>query len=96
VQLDGNAESTELEWFVTPQVQGHLAQLGSRMMEATAKKLSNEFFVRLTQVMGGGTESVRTSAGLQDTPRAGHARRGRFISWVMTPIRSIWHWLTGK
>lgn len=96
VQLDGNAESTELEWFVTPQVQGHLAQLGSRMMEATAKKLSNEFFVRLTQVMGGGTESVRTSAGLQDTPRAGHARRGSFISWVMTPIRSIWHWLTGK
>lgn len=96
VQLDGNAESTDLEWFVTPQVQGHLAQLGSRMMEATAKKLSNEFFVRLTQVMVGGTEAGRASAGLQDTSRAGHARRGSFISWVMTPIRTIWHWLTGK
>ena len=91
VQLEGNAESTKLEWLVTPQVQGSLAQLGSRMMEATAKKLSNEFFARLTQVMGGGTE-----AGLQDTSRTGHARRGSFISWVLTPIRSIWHWLTGK
>ena len=96
VQLDGNAESTELEWFVTPQVQGRLAQLGSRMMEATAKKLSNEFFVRLTQVMGGGTESGRASTSLPDTSRAGHARRGSFTSWVMTPIRTIWHWLTGK
>ncbi len=96
VQLEGNAESTELEWFVTPQVQGSLAQLGSRMMEATAKKLSNEFFVRLTQVMGGGTEAAKTSAGLKDTQRTGHSRRGSFISWVMTPIRTIWHWLTGK
>ena len=52
VDLTGTAHGTLLSWSVSPQVQGQLAQLGGRMMQATASKLSEAFFVRLSQAMG--------------------------------------------
>lgn len=89
VVLSGHNRETMLEWQVVPQVQGRLAQLGSRMMEATAKKLSEEFFVRLARVMGAG----QTTQMQQAPARAG---RGTWLSWVLAPLHKIWHWLTGK
>ena len=89
VVLSGNNRETMLEWQVVPQVQGRLAQLGSRMMEATAKKLSEEFFVRLAHVMGGG----QTTQMQQAQARAG---RGGWLSRVLASWHNIWHWLTGK
>jgi CO/xanthine dehydrogenase FAD-binding subunit/carbon monoxide dehydrogenase subunit G len=52
VNLTGNASGTLLTWSLTPEVQGQLAQLGSRMMQATASKLSQAFFVKLSGLMG--------------------------------------------
>lgn len=52
VTLKGNVQGTLLTWSVLPEVQGQLAQLGSRMMQATATKLSQAFFLKLSQTMG--------------------------------------------
>lgn len=52
VSLAGDEAQTTLTWSVTPDVRGHLAQLGSRMMQATAHKLSREFFERLGVELG--------------------------------------------
>ncbi len=89
VVLSGDNRETLLEWQVVPQVQGRLAQLGSRMMEATAKKLIEEFFVRLARVMGAG----QTTQMQQAPARAG---RGGWLSRVLASWHDIWHWLTGK
>jgi len=89
VVLTGDEGETTLAWQVVPQVQGRLAQLGSRMMEATAKKLSEEFFVRLARVL-------RASDGKQMQPVPDRPGRGAWLSWVLAPLYKIWKWLSGK
>ena len=49
VQLAEHAEGTQLDYQVNAQVGGKLAQLGARLIDATAKKLAGEFFTRLGQ-----------------------------------------------
>ncbi len=49
---DNGNPGTRLVWHATPQVSGRLAQLGNRLLQASARSLSGQFFVRLTQVMG--------------------------------------------
>ena len=46
VQLieDKDTSSTTLSYEVTAQVKGKIAQLGSRLIQSTAKKLSKNFF----------------------------------------------------
>ena len=53
VNLSGNPSGTRVVWQVTPQVHGRLAQLGNRLMHATAKKIANEFFANLACVLDG-------------------------------------------
>ncbi len=50
---DAGTAGTRLMWHATPQLSGQLAQLGNRLVQASARSLSTQFFVRLTQVMGG-------------------------------------------
>jgi len=47
------APGTRLDWSATPQLSGALAQLGNRLLQASARSLSQQFFARLTQVIGG-------------------------------------------
>jgi carbon-monoxide dehydrogenase medium subunit len=42
-----NAAHTQLHWWVQVQLSGRLAQLGNRLVEAAARKLSVEFFERI-------------------------------------------------
>ena len=50
---DTGSTGTRLEWHATPQLSGQLAQLGNRLVQASARSLSTQFFVRLTQVISG-------------------------------------------
>jgi carbon-monoxide dehydrogenase medium subunit len=59
--------STRLVWHATPQLSGQLAQLGNRLVTASARSLSTQFFERLTQVIGGS--------------HAAHARPSIFYAW---------------
>jgi len=82
VTLTGNAQGTLLTWSVLPEVQGQLAQLGSRMMQATASKLSQAFFERLSQAMG---------APKSPTPRPVSPSSGEEGIWVgaVAKIRAL-------
>ncbi len=59
VHLQQIAQGTQLVWQAQPQLQGRLAQLGNRLVEASAKGLSQQFFQRFTQHLLG--EKVPTS-----------------------------------
>jgi carbon monoxide dehydrogenase subunit G len=44
---------TRLDWQATPELTGKLAQLGNRLMDATALNLSQQFFNRFSGVLSG-------------------------------------------
>ena len=53
---------TILSYNVNAQVGGKLAQIGSRLIDSTAKKLSREFFDKFMEIVDGGSDAaVETS-----------------------------------
>ena len=53
---------TRLVWLATPQVSGRLAQLGNRLLQASARSLSAQFFVRFTQISYGARPAPASSS----------------------------------
>ena len=47
--------NTRLNWQATPELTGKIAQLGNRLMDATALNLSQQFFNRFSGVLSGDT-----------------------------------------
>jgi carbon monoxide dehydrogenase subunit G len=74
VHLAEDSDATILTYAVNAQVGGKLAQLGSRLIDSTAKKLADEFFSSFAQKAGGGataaTEAIAPAAGMAH-PREG-------------------------
>ena len=53
VALEPDGEATNLTYTVEADIGGKIAQLGSRLIDGTAKKLAGEFFSRLNKVVTG-------------------------------------------
>ncbi|MGI9483212.1 MAG: SRPBCC family protein [Hyphomicrobiales bacterium] len=51
VLLKEDGEGTILEYDVNAQVGGKIAQLGSRLIDSTAKKLSSQFFTKFGKIV---------------------------------------------
>ena len=56
VRLIDEGGATVVEYEVDAKVGGKLAQIGSRLIDSTAKKLSKQFFDSLAEKLGGGEE----------------------------------------
>ena len=54
VELEPHPEGTLLCYSATADIGGKLAQLGSRLIQGTAKKLAAKFFKSFADVVGGG------------------------------------------
>lgn len=52
VTLSDDGDATLLTYTAKAQVGGKLAQIGSRLVDATARKMAEEFFARFTQIVG--------------------------------------------
>jgi CO/xanthine dehydrogenase FAD-binding subunit/carbon monoxide dehydrogenase subunit G len=63
VRLEPEGEATQLHWQAHSQVTGRLAQLGSRLIAASADKLTQDFFNKFAQQFAQ-TRSVEKRAGL--------------------------------
>ena len=61
VQLAANGEGTKLSYQVKANVGGKLAQIGSRLVDAAAKKIAQDFFAAFNEKVG----------ALHATPHAG-------------------------
>jgi CO/xanthine dehydrogenase FAD-binding subunit/carbon monoxide dehydrogenase subunit G len=53
VTLRPEAGGTRLDWRAQVQTSGRIAQFGNRLLEATSRKLSEEFFAALTRCLNG-------------------------------------------
>lgn len=54
VRLEEDGGATVLHYEVDAKVGGKLAQLGSRLIEGSAKKMADDFFGRFAELAGGG------------------------------------------
>jgi carbon monoxide dehydrogenase subunit G len=52
VALEADGDATILNYTVTADIGGKIAQLGSRLIDGTAKKLAGEFFEKFSTVVG--------------------------------------------
>ena len=57
LESDG-ADATVLHYDVDAQIGGKLAQLGSRLIDSTARKLAGQFFASFGEVVGGTVPAV--------------------------------------
>jgi len=66
---DGD-DATLLEYTAHAQVGGKLAQIGSRLIDGTARKMADEFFAKFTQVVGQPENGAapESEAPAQETP----------------------------
>ena len=58
VRLVDDGGGTVVHYDVDAKVGGKLAQIGSRLIDSTAKKLSKQFFDSLAETLGGGEEAA--------------------------------------
>ena len=62
VRLEPDGKATRLVYDVDAQVTGKLAQLGSRLINSTAKMLAGQFFDKFQEIVGKPEEPVSTTA----------------------------------
>ncbi|MEM7427693.1 MAG: carbon monoxide dehydrogenase subunit G [Pseudomonadota bacterium] len=63
VSLREESDHTVLSYDVKAQVGGKLAQLGSRLIDSTARKLSAQFFTRFGKIVEAGQEEDEEGGG---------------------------------
>lgn len=61
VSLTAEREGTRLSYAVKAQIGGKLAQIGSRLIDAVAKKMADDFFAAFNTKIGGPARAVATS-----------------------------------
>jgi carbon-monoxide dehydrogenase medium subunit len=81
VHMQQEGTHTRLIWSAQPQLQGRLAQLGNRLINASAQRLSSQFFERFAHALSG------------EPPRDG----ARFFFYAFTqPLRHWWQQIFRK
>ncbi|MEP9355973.1 carbon monoxide dehydrogenase subunit G [Xanthobacter sp. KR7-65] len=68
VRLEADGDGTILRYEVEAQVGGKLAQLGARLIDATAKQMSGAFFKRFAQEIVARRDEGKADAGKADAP----------------------------
>ena len=66
VRLTPEEGGTKLDWDADASVGGKLAQIGSRLIEATVRKLSDDFFVRFANQLQGQDPTAGKAASPAD------------------------------
>ncbi|HXP32169.1 MAG TPA: carbon monoxide dehydrogenase subunit G, partial [Stellaceae bacterium] len=62
VRLTDEGDATLMSYTVDAHVGGKLAQIGSRLIDATARKMADDFFARFAEVVGGPAPAAAPAA----------------------------------
>jgi carbon monoxide dehydrogenase subunit G len=90
VRLEADGAATILHYQVTAHVGGKLAQIGSRLIDATAKKMAGDFFAKFGEVVGGpAPEDADTPAAATAETEAPPAAGVRPLFWVLGLIAAV-------
>ena len=86
VRLEADGAATRLHYDVHAAVGGKLAQLGARLIDATARKLADDFFARFLEAVeaaGGPPPVAGTEPADPATPEGGSSGSGlRPMVWI--------------
>lgn len=98
VRLEPVGAQTKLHYSVDASVGGKLAQVGSRLIESAARKLSEEFFAKFNTVVAAGEPAVAEAAAVEAAPELAAAPAGG--SPAPAPAESgrggiPWPWIAG-
>lgn len=66
VELLPDGDATVLNYTVSVEIGGKIAQLGSRLIDGTAKKLAGEFFAKFGEIVG--PQPVAEEAATEEAP----------------------------
>ncbi len=87
VRLEADGAATVLHYEVEALVGGKLAQIGSRLIDATAKKMAGDFFARFAEAVGGpAPEEAAVPAAAAPSPLTAGMRP---LYWVLGLIASV-------
>jgi len=73
VKLADDGDGTLLTYEATGQVGGKLAQIGSRLIDSTAKKMANEFFGKFAEIVAADNAPAAAAAPAAAEPEAAPA-----------------------
>lgn len=76
VSLEDDGDNTVLSYELDASVGGKLAQLGGRLIDGAAKKLADEFFSRLGEVIAGEEEEAAQDAEVDEPETADEPEAG--------------------
>jgi carbon monoxide dehydrogenase subunit G len=93
VRLETDGAATILHYEVEAHVGGKLAQIGSRLIDATAKKMAGDFFAKFAEVVGGpaAVEAVAPASEAAPSPAPPTTRTTgvRPLYWVLGLIAAV-------
>lgn len=73
VELAEEADGTRVSYTVDASVGGKLGQVGGRLIDASARKLADEFFAAFDEALSEGAPAVGAAAAAAPPPAAGDA-----------------------
>ena len=82
VRLVENSGTTDLNYEVKAQIGGKLAQLGSRLIDSTAKKLAGEFFVKFGEAVAPPAPAETAVAEAATPGKPPEKKKGWFRSMI--------------
>jgi carbon monoxide dehydrogenase subunit G len=85
VKLTEEGDETLLSYEAKAQVGGKLAQLGSRLIDSTAKKMAEEFFTKFSEMVGTPAAQDETATTESDDLDPGVAEEAKRIAIEETP-----------
>lgn len=93
VTLSPEGPHTRLDYAAKANVGGKLAQIGSRLVDAAARKLAEEFFAKFTAELASRHPVMETPSGIEPAaqPPAAPMRTDNGITWW----RRLTDWLVG-
>ncbi len=89
VRLEADGAATILHYEVNAQVGGKLAQIGSRLIDVTAKKMAGDFFAAFAEVVGGGAPEEEVAVATEAAPPPPPVTGVRPLYWVLGLIAVV-------
>jgi carbon monoxide dehydrogenase subunit G len=93
VRLEEDGTATILHYDVKAQVGGKLAQIGSRLIDSTAKKMADEFFAKFSETVSataaGGPAAPAASKPAEQAPSKAPAAGLSPAVWIVTLIAVV-------
>lgn len=88
IKLVEDGAGTLLQYELNADVGGKLAQMGSRLIDSTARSLSNKFFTRFSELVEGGGEAEQPAETPAVPAEAAPADR-RIRLWIAAGIATL-------